>query len=59
LAHRHGRDAGRHYAEVGLRIEAMAFGGWWNENIMHQLKDTEVRLGRRLTPQEIIQVGKV
>jgi len=33
-------------------------GGWWNETIMSQLKRTEADLGRKLTPQEITQIGK-
>jgi len=33
-------------------------GGWRNERIMSRLKDAEATLGRKLTPDEITQIGK-
>jgi hypothetical protein len=33
-------------------------GGWWNKKIMGRLKDAEAKLGRKLTPDEIIAIGK-
>jgi hypothetical protein len=33
-------------------------GGWWNEQIMKTLTEREAALGRKLTPQEIVGVGK-
>jgi hypothetical protein len=32
-------------------------GGWWNETIMKALKGWEEKLGRKLTPEEIMEVG--